>query len=376
MRQGHFNILYFSSFADLWGGGQVSLLQLVKNINRNRFSPFVVIPSEGELSQQLKQIQVPVIILDMPSLLPFPTIRSLRCIKRLLKLSKDLDIRLLHTDGPRNTFYAVFVKVVLRIPLIWHIRASNRDIFDRILFHFCNSLIIVAGGLKERFGWVKAQRKLVTVYNGIDIESFSPFKRRSVTPLNPLDKAEELVVGMIGRVEKLKGQKTLIEACGRLPRLKSSLKIMIIGEIIDPLYAKEIIATARGFGVEKNVCFLGYRKDICHLLHQMDIYTFTSVFDAFPRTIIEAMAAGLPVITTDVGGCPEAVKEGVTGYIVPKGDPIAFADRIAFLANRPEKRIAMGEKARERARKKFSVEENVRKTEQLYIDILSKHAIH
>jgi len=295
----------------------------------------------------------------------------LKSLINLTRLTKALNIHLLHTDGPRNTFYASIVKIILQIPVIWHIRVSNRDYFDRILIHFCDRLILVANRLKNRFSWANNESKFVTVYNGVDLKEFIPADTKTKTAAQSTKQATKYVIGMVGRVERPKGQIHLIEACAYLGVLKDQIELLFAGKIIEPDYLKKCQQAARTIGIEKNTHFIGYRDDIRLLLQKIDIFTFTSIDDAFPRTIIEAMGAGIPVITSDVGGCPEAVEEGVTGFVVPKKDPAAIADRILKITDNHNTMLAMGIAGRRRAKNLFSIENNVRRIEQIYSEVLT-----
>lgn len=353
----------------------MSLMHLVSNLDRKKYEPHVIVTEEGVLAERLREMGVPVIVQEIPAVFQLHGLNVLRSIYRLIRISKNLNINLMHTDGPRNTFYASVVTAILKIPLIWHIRVSNKDYFDRILFCFCDRLILVADGLRSRFSWVKKTEKLVTIHNGINLDDFTPSHVKGEESVVPLTEKSKIIIGMVGRVEKPKGQKTLIEACGLLGSMAKNVEILIVGKIIEQDYLEECSQKSSELGIEKNVKFLGYREDINRLLNKMDIFAFTSVaFDAFPRTIIEAMGAGKPVITTDVGGCSEAVKEGVTGFVIPKGDPAALADRISQLVSNRKVRLKMGRAARGRARDLFSIESNVRKTEQIYVKVLSAYA--
>ena len=116
--------------------------------------------------------------------------------------------------------------------------------------------------------------------------------------------------------------------------------------------------------------FLGYRTDIADLLRLMDVVVLPSLQESFPRVPLEAMAMGVPVVATTVGGIPESVSDGETGILVPPGDGAAIRDALVRLVDDPALRKRMGETGRRRVREQFSIEANIARTEALYLEVL------
>ena len=367
-----FNILYLSSFETLQGGGQVSLFHLVNRLDRTAFKPHVVVPANGELVEKLKENHLSVFVLDLPKVIDFRLAKAFKGIYKLMTLIKKLKIDLIHTDGPRNTFYAGLISKFLRIPLIWHIRASNSDPFDRLLIRSCDKLVLVADALRKRFHGLIDDTKIVTIYNGIDLFEFIPHEKPSKIQTVQGIKKEYLIIGTVGRVEESKGQEILIEACGMLDRKFKEFCILIIGETTDLKYKQKCQKRAESLGIGDRIVFTGYQKNINNILADIDILVFPSIdFDAFPRSIIEAMGCSLPVITTDIGGCAEAIEDGISGFVIPCKDPKSIAEKLFILVNDNELRLKMGKASRLRAERMFSIEANVRKTQQVYRQVLS-----
>ena len=127
------NILYFSSFGKTGRGGQESLFYLVSNLDRNKFGPHVVVPSDSSLAKRLRGHDIQVSIVKLPKIFDFNIIKKIKAFKNILKLIKKYNIEILHTDGPRNTFYAGLAAIIKKKPLIWHVRTSERDRFDKLL---------------------------------------------------------------------------------------------------------------------------------------------------------------------------------------------------------------------------------------------------
>src|SRR5262249_15934590 len=146
---------------------------------------------------------------------------------------------------------------------------------------------------------------------------------------------------------------TFLKACQLVREAVPDVRILIVGEgtqreKLERLAAELSIASAGSF--------LGARDDIKELLSAMDVFVLTSPTESFPNAVLEAMAAGCPVVATSVGGVPEIVGEGDAGFLVPPGDVTAVSDRVLRLLNDPALRRAMGERGAQRAQDEFSVE--------------------
>lgn len=372
------NILYLSSFGSVGRGGQESLFHLVTNLDRTAFRPYVNIPAEGDLAKKLRGENIEVTILRLPKLFHFRIHRTLKALYSLVKLVNEYNIDLIHTDGPRNTFYAGLVAKIKRVPLVWHVRASNRERYDRLLYHLSSKLILVANSLRSRFAWVEKNHKFVTIYNGIDLSGLRT--KKSITPIRQQygisDKS--VLITAIARVERLKGQRYLIDACGRLKDTLKDFHIFMVGESVELAYLKECKEKAAELGIQDRLTFTGHQNTVNQILNETDIFVLPSLFEAFPRSLIEAMGAGKSVVVTDVGGCSEAVEDHVSGFIVPARNSKALADRIHMLGIDIELRVKVGKAARIRAEKMFSIQQNVKQTQKLYREILweNPHDIH
>jgi glycosyltransferase involved in cell wall biosynthesis len=123
-------------------------------------------------------------------------------------------------------------------------------------------------------------------------------------------------------------------------------------------------------GLENRVLFLGHREDVNLLLDFMDIFILSSHSEGCAISLLEAMASGKPVIATRVGGNPELVLEGKTGFLVPPAEPEKLAERIIFLLRNEDLRVKMGDEGRKRVNEKFSLETMLKNYEELYSKVL------
>ncbi|MCK5595141.1 glycosyltransferase, partial [bacterium] len=207
-----------------------------------------------------------------------------------------------------------------------------------------------------------------TIYNGIDVEDFNKdfdyqARRKEIGVAE-----DELLVGIFARLYPQKGHKYFLEAASKINKAIDNVKFMIVGE--GPLES-ELKERAMKLGIRGKVIFTGLRHDIPELLHIVDVSVLSSFIEGFSNIILESMAAGKPVVATDVGGNSEAVINGETGFIVPSANSAKLANAIAKILDNKQLRIDMGRKARERVTK-FSIQEMARQTDNLYKTCLAK----
>jgi glycosyltransferase involved in cell wall biosynthesis len=283
----------------------------------------------------------------------------------------DLAVDILHTDGPRNTFYAGIAGKLKRRPVVWHVRSFTRDPYDPLLFGMSSKIILVAQALAYRFPFGKEGAKLHTIHNGVDLDHFTPkgvFPRRAPGGMLQPD---DIVLTVAARVEQAKGHLSLIDACSRIHLRPRRLRILFAGRVTEPSYHSACLRKAQAAGLGDAVHFLGHVDDMQGLLNSSDIVALPSLEgEAFPRSVLEAMACGKPVVATDVGGVREAVLEGRTGFLVPAGSTTELASRLQALVVDETLRERMGQSGRRRAEALFGATHTAARTIDVYEDVL------
>jgi glycosyltransferase involved in cell wall biosynthesis len=359
------NILYTTSFSRMIGGGQWSLYYLIKHLQKNTFHPIVLCPAEGELAKRMKGVGAEVVFFYVGRIRYLDPL----VIKKFASLIKERRIALIHTDSTTETFYAGIAARMMRIPLVWHIRVSEEEwVVDRILANLSTKLILVANAINQRFVWLKDHKKMVVIYNGIDLEEFDHFSATSSIRKEFNITRDTVLIGCIGRIEKRKGPEYLISAMREI----DSTKLILIGTG-EKEYIRKVKMLCDEFGISDRVMFSGSRDDIPSVLNEIDILVFPSISgEGFPRVILEAMAAGKPVVATDNAGNPEAVEDGLTGYIIPAGNISALAAKLNELVANKKKRMAMGQAGRKRVEEFFTVQHYVQSIQELYHEILRR----
>ncbi len=205
--------------------------------------------------------------------------------------------------------------------------------------------------------------RIVVIPNGVDIDEFLP-------PSEGLRQGDGTTVLFAGRCyPQQKGLETLMRATSLLPA-EARVHVRIVGE--DWGGYAVVGGMAKSLGIEDRVTLVGRleRAQVVEEFHRADLFVLPSLFDSFPIVLLEAMAAGLPVVATSVGGIPEVVEDGRTGLLVEPGNPQALSAALERLAQAPSVRKEMGRRGRERARL-FSWEQIVLRTRQVYEDAIA-----
>lgn len=206
----------------------------------------------------------------------------------------------------------------------------------------------VQGGVVEHFGVPVGET--VVIYNGVDVDAIS---RRAAAARERADGHEEFVVGMVARLEGHKDQPTLIRAAKILKESRRPVQLWIIGEGSRRPEYERLISE---LGLADQVKLLGMRRDIPELLAQLDAFAFAVKPDeGLGVALVEAMAAGVPIVAADVGACREVLDGGDLGPLVAPGDPQALAAAINRLRDDPGPAAARLDRARRRAVEAFSI---------------------
>jgi len=179
------------------------------------------------------------------------------------------------------------------------------------------------------------------------------------------------IVGTVARLAPKKGQVDLIEAAALVVRRRPDVTFVLAG---DGELRGDLSAQAKSLGLNGHVRFLGAVDDPIPLLGRMDIFTLPSHMEGMSNAMLEAMAAGRPIVATGVGGNSEVVVPGETGLLVPPRDPARLAEAILALVNDPKRAAAMGAAGRARVRAEYSVETMVKRLEDLYRELLARKA--
>jgi glycosyltransferase involved in cell wall biosynthesis len=211
--------------------------------------------------------------------------------------------------------------------------------------------------------------KIVTIHSGVEINRYMAVqvniqeKKRSLG-LNP----KGLVIGTVGWLLPIKGPMHLLRAMSFVWQSHPGTGLVYVGK---GDLEKELREEAFRMGVSERVSFLGWRDDVPEIMQLLDIFVLPSLNEGMGRVLVEAMAAGKPIVASNVGGIPDLVIRGENGLLVPAADTKALASGIEFFITNPEKRREMGEKGRKMAIR-YGSDSMVQKIDQLYRELLGK----
>lgn len=214
---------------------------------------------------------------------------------------------------------------------------------------------------------------ITPICNGVDERRFSPRGGRQSLPGSPFNDPNLFVFGTVGRLQPVKAQDDLVRAFVHLvrhqPALAGRVRLVLVGD--GPLrpFCHALLDEA---GLTSLAWFAGERHDVPEVMRGFDAFVLPSLMEGISNTILEAMASGLPVIATDVGGNRDLVDLGVTGQLVPPADPSALAAALATLAAAPALSTAMGAAARAAVEARFSMQRMMAAYEQVYDGVLTR----
>ena len=217
--------------------------------------------------------------------------------------------------------------------------------------------------------------RIYQIYNGVDQNRFCPLQEgaTAVLPEGFVAAEGSIVLGCVGRLVEVKNQGSLLEAMHILlqirPQWRQDLRLVLVGD--GPL-KKRLQQRVMELGIGDLVWLAGDREDIPDLLQAMDIFVLPSLGEGISNTLLEAMATGLPVVATHVGGNPELIEHGYNGYLVPVADSRALAEALKGLIESTEARQRMGENGLQKIRQRFDWDSTVAAYLGVYDELLGR----
>ncbi|MBI2816613.1 MAG: glycosyltransferase [Acidobacteria bacterium] len=370
------------------GGTERQVVNLVKHLDYSKFElHFGCFRRDGQFLSEVEKLRVPITEYDVHSLYNH---HSLWCRLRLAKLLRQRRVHIVHTYGFYSSVFAVPAARLAGIPLVV---CSIRDTGElltplqkRVQIAACrmaDSVLVNADAVRQ---WLMNQgikdQKIKVIHNGIDLSGFEQMRGGDAVRQQLGIPANAPVVAMFSRLNRMKGIEYFLEAAAAVSAAMPEARFLIVGDTrqADRAYAEQLQARAIELGLRDKLIFTGFRLDVPHLLSQVTLSVLPSLSEGLSNSLLESMAAGVPVIATRVGGNPEIVKDGVTGMLVPPQDAAALAAGMRTLLEDQQLARRFGEAGRQRILHDFSLDRMVRKTEQHYEmlieGIAQKHARH
>lgn len=383
-------ILYVIGTLDL-GGAELHLKLIAPRLKRLGWEPTIYcLGRRGAQADEIQAAGVDVIgpPLPMAAIWRFILLRPIRLAASAVGLLIQLISR-----RPQIAHFFLPASYAVGGPLALLARTPNRVMSRRSLNLYQQKLPLVASlehWLHKRMNAVLGNSEAVVrelielegcppnriglIHNGIDTKAFfgQPGKAdiRDQLSIDP----ESFVAIIVANLIPYKGHADLLDALSRVrDRLPQTWTLLCVGR--DDGILPQLEDLARAQGIADRVRFLGERKDVPRLLAAADAGVLCSHQEGFSNAILEGMAAGLPMVVTDVGGNGEAVLDGETGFVVPPRDPEALGEAMLKLASDPSRRAKQGKKARARVEAHFSIQTCVGKYDRLYSALLAGEAV-
>ena len=355
------------------GGTESFVANLAAGLDRRRFDPLVCsLCPPGRIAEQIAAAGTPVETLGMS-----PRARPLELISGVLQLARLIGH--LEIDLVQALLYRANMMAALAARMAWRrvvIVGGQRSLTPmtgrraalgvRLTRRFVEATVAVSLAVKEEI--VRSEgidpERIEVIANAIDGERFAPGDRQAARRSLELD-GNALILGGVGRLTEAKGFEHLLAATASVD---ASYQVMLVG---DGPCLEDLTAQAEELAISGRVHFLGRRSELETLYPALDVFVLSSLREGSPNVLLEAMACGLPVIATRVGGVPELIDDEVEGLLIPPGDADALAGALRRLAGDPDLRFRLGKAARQRVERDLTLERMVAKHEALYERLLA-----
>ena len=354
------------------GGTETQLVNTAIRLNSDSYQVTVgCLRAEGPLLQTLRQAGIQIVEFRKEK-----TLLSLNGLYQLFRLIKFLHrgkFHVLHAYDLWANLLGIPAARLARVPVIissrryladhdWYTTRRNKIL--RFLYRMSTHVVVNSISVRELL--VKrdkiARRRIRVIYNAIEADRFACSRRKKIEKL-PNICANSKIIAVLANLYAVKGHAHLITAATTVCASHPGTVFLLIGDGPERVKLQQMV---KELGLEKNVLFLGCREDVPELLACCDLSVLASESEALPNSVLETMAAGLPIVATRVGGITEVVQDGVNGVLVPPNNAEALARAISRLLRNPECAAKLGSVAQERVRRDFSFQRLISQTKQLY----------
>ncbi len=375
------NILFVSHSAGCHGA-EKSFITLLKHIDRSRFQPLVIIPQNGPMVKQLREIDINYQIISMPRWVNWEKKRFLeplrvileenKAVKQLIPVAGKNNIDIIYSNTIANRTGAKLAKM-LNLPHIWHIREilpNNPDLtpvlsLNKTLNYTeinCKEMIVISKAVSKQFS-PKIASKTHIVNNYVDF----PISDKAICKKDPF------VLLFAGTVIKRKGIDTALRAIGLLLKDNQFGKNIVFNIIGTPSkYIEELKCICKNEDITDNINFISHVDNIQDYMTNSNIMLVPSNDEPWGRVVVEAMLSGLPVIVANAGGIPEIINDGQNGFLAKPKDPAEWAHKITWVYNNYDQALKIAQNAREYAKETYTVDNYVGQIETIIGECVGK----
>lgn len=350
-------------------GGMESVVQrLVERLPRERFAVTALCPYESPLVERLRAMATEVVIVPMPDDPPWPSVQA------ALALVQSHGIDLIHSHLENAHLLAGMVGSLSGLPVLATVHGRQISMLDLEVHRAAGTHlnVVCRHSQLHALGIGISASHLSCIPNGVDTELFSPGPRADAGLRRDLgiDRTPPLI-GCVGRFSAEKGPEVFVRATLLLRSLLPDAHFVMVG---DGPMRKAMQAMGERFGMAGRLHLPGLRSDMPEVYRQLDLLVCPSHSEAMPLAVMEAMASALPVVGTRVGGVPDLIEPGRTGWLVAPGDFQGIANRVAHVFESPGELEAMRQAARARVVERFNLDGSVAAIARLMTELAARRA--
>jgi glycosyltransferase involved in cell wall biosynthesis len=362
-------ILYFYTGPNANTGSPKVLLQMTRGLDRDRFEPLFFSTRESPLAEAMRALGVEIVPGTVASLTYRQPLAGLRAILRQAKRLKQLRVDLVHVNEFGWNQDLVLAAGALRIPVILHVHNPGDIAFQNLNRIAASKVLFCSRAVMNEFGRTdRVAAKAEVLYNTIDTAALG--NGRSIRRELGLGE-KDIAIGTVAQVRPGKGIDIVIEVARRMLAERNDLVFLIAGPDAtgEAEAAARLRDAARAPALQGRVRFLGPRNDIPDILASLDVFLLPTRAEAFGIAVLEALAAGLPVIASRVGGIPEMIDSPEVGFLVHPITAESFAETLRAVLALPDRGRRVGEKARLHAAVRFDVRAGAEHLARIYLDL-------
>jgi glycosyltransferase involved in cell wall biosynthesis len=364
-------LLVLDQFPRTLGGGERIVLKLADLLPKYGYRVSILTFSADPASAGLQSPPCSVYLLPLQRTYDLTALRGSLELRKFLREQK---VRIVQTFFESSDLWAGFVtKAMSSAKLIWSrrdmgiLRTGKHHVAYRLMTRVPDRVFAVSEQVRQHCIDVDGinPSRVQTIYNGLDLADWSSISEAA-------KHAGEALVTTVGNIRWVKGHDVFIRAAASVAAQFPTATFSIAGDVLEPEYFAELQALVRNLKLSHRFRFAGGVKNLREHLSLADIFVLPSRSEGFSNAIVEAMAASLPVIATNVGGNSEAVQHGISGVIVPPEDSDALAAAIVQLLSDPAKARQMGAEGKRLAAEKFTTEAMMTQITSVYGSLLRR----
>jgi glycosyltransferase involved in cell wall biosynthesis len=349
------------------GGQELAVLLHAEGLVKRGYDLRLIVEPGSPIARMAAERNLPVVAMSMRRS-RYP--QAILEFRSLLKRHRPAIVQVNSSrDSWIGSIAARLVSPRPKVLRIRHISAPlNRNLTTQLLYRRLLDMVVVTGGERTRRALVERDGlpsdRVAAFPIGLDVAHFSPARPDPDLRVELGLPGAQLLVGLISYLRTYKGHEYFIEAAGLVSAKRDDVTFIIVGEGPEEQPIRSLISR---LGLTQRIRMLGFREDLLNVFRSLDVFAIPSVEgDTIPQVLMQALAIGIPVVSTTVGSIPDVVLDGETGFVVPPRDGAALADRITRLLDDAGLRARMGAAGRALVERSYSIDKMLDRMEAVY----------